>query len=196
MRMEVFFIYVFMGSLAAYALYLIFRGRNQAIADPTLGFLNLGDEFASLIAEDRAALSPLFSKVETGTGHLTPKCDVLFVYANIASDGSLGVGKELTIRHLAERAGASIVVLASNNPAEVGITAAKLPGPKRANVVWTLNRRGDSFPRFFKELFTRMKAGKSMPMAWVAISPQYKSETHRDLPETICQMEAGQVRFR
>ena len=41
-----------------------------------------------------------------------------------------------------------------------------------------------------------MNAGKSMPMAWVAISPQYKSETPRDLPETICQLEAGQVRFR
>ena len=135
-----------MGSLAAYALYLIFRGRNRAIADPTLGFLNLGDEsFGSFIAEDRDALSPLFSKLETGTGYQIPKCDVLFVYADLAFDGSLGLGKELTIRHLAERAGASIVVLASNNPAEAGIAASKLPGPKRANVVWTLNRRGDSF---------------------------------------------------
>jgi len=41
-----------------------------------------------------------------------------------------------------------------------------------------------------------MKGGKSMPLAWVAIAPQYQSEAHRDLPETICQMEAGQVRFR
>ncbi|HEX9263322.1 MAG TPA: hypothetical protein VF977_03040 [Candidatus Binatia bacterium] len=195
--MEIFFIYVFMGSLAAYALYLIFRGRDRAIADPTLGFLNLGDAlFASLIAADRAALSPLFSKLETGTGYQIPKCDVLFVYAEIASDGLLGLGKELTLRHLAERAGASIAVLASNNPAEHGIVASKLSGPKRANLVWTLNRRGDAFPRFFKELFTRMKDGKSMPLAWVAIAPQYQSEAHRDLPETICQMEAGQVRFR
>jgi hypothetical protein len=158
--------------------------------------LNLDDEsFASLIAEDRDALSPLFS-LETGTGYQLPKCDVLFVYADIASDAALGLGKELTIRHLAERAGDSIVVLASNNPAEAAMTASKLPGLKRANVVWTLNRRGDSFPRFFKELFTQMKAGKSMPMAWVAISPQYESETHRDLPETICQLEAAPVRFR
>jgi hypothetical protein len=194
--MEIFFIYLFMGSLAAYALYLTFRQRNRAITDPTLGFLNLGgDAFTSLLAEDRAALGPLFSKVETGTGYQISRCDVLFVYCDIAADGSLGLGKEITLRHVADRAGASIVVLASNNSAEHGIAASKLPGPKRANLVWTLNRRGDSFPRFFKELFSRMKTGKSMPMAWVAISPQHRSEAHQDLPETICQMEGGQVRF-
>lgn len=195
--METLLIYLFMGSLAVYALYLTFRGRGQAIADPILGFLNLGGEpFAPLVAQDRAALSSLFSKVETGTGHPIPKCNVLFVYAEIAADGSVGLGQEITIRHVADKAGASVVVLASNNRAEDSITASKLPGPKRANLVWTLNRRGDSFPRFFGELFTRMKAGKSMPMAWNAIAPQYKSEKHADLPETICQMEAGQVRFR
>jgi hypothetical protein len=42
-------------------------------------------------------------------------------------------------------------------------------------------------------LFT---AGKSMPIAWNATSPQYEIEKHGDLPETICQLEAGQVRFR
>jgi hypothetical protein len=195
--MEVFFIYLFMGCLAAYALYLVFRGRNRGVADPALGFLNLGGEvFMPLITEDRTTLGPIFSKFEMATGYEVPKCDVLFVYSDIASDGSLGLGKDFTLRHLAQRAGASIAVLASNNPPEHGIVASKLSGPKRANLVWTLNRRGDAFPRFFKELFTRMKGGKSMPLAWVAIAPQYQSEAHRDLPETICQMEAGQVRFR
>jgi hypothetical protein len=195
--LETILIYLFMGSLAVYALYLTFRGRSQVITDPTLGFFSLGGElFAPLITEDRSAFGLLFSKLETGTGYQIPKCNVLFVYADLASDGSLGFGKELTIRHLADRAGASIVVLASSNPVERSITASKLPGPNRANLVWTLNRRGDSFPRFFKELFTQMNAGKSMPRAWNAVAPQYTSEKHADLPETICQMEAGQVRFR
>jgi hypothetical protein len=186
-----------MGALAVYALYLTFRRRNQVITNPTIGFFNVGGElFAPLIAEDRSALGLLFSKLEIGTGYEIPKCNVLFVYADIASDGSLAVGKQLTIRHLADKAGASIVVLASSNPADRSIAASKLPGPNRANLVWTLNRRGDSFCRFFKELFTQMKAGKSMPIAWNVIAPQYKSEKHADLPETICQMEAGQVRFR
>jgi len=55
--MEVFFIYLFMGCLAAYALYLVFRGRNRGVADPALGFLNLGGEvFIPLITEDRRRL--------------------------------------------------------------------------------------------------------------------------------------------
>jgi hypothetical protein len=42
--MEIVFIYLFMGALAAYALYLTFRGRNAGVIDPTLGFLNVGGE--------------------------------------------------------------------------------------------------------------------------------------------------------
>jgi hypothetical protein len=195
--METLIIYSIMGALMAYAIYLVFRGRNLGIADPTLGFLNLGgDAFASFVDEDHGALSPLFAKTERGTGLQIPKCDVLFIYADIASDGSVGFGKEVTIRHLAERAGASIAILASNNSAEHGIAASKAPGPKRTNLVWTLDRKGEAFARFFKELFTQMKDGTPMPAAWVAISPQYKSKVHLDLPETVCQMEAGQVRFR
>jgi hypothetical protein len=195
--METEIIYSIMGALMVYVMYLVFRGRDVGIADPTLGFLNLGgDAFASLVDEDRSALSPLFSKTECGTGLQIPKCDVLFVYADLASDGSVGLGREVTIRHLAERAGASIAIVASNNSAEHGIAASKTPGPKRTNLVWTFDRKGEAFARFFKELFTQMKDGTPMPAAWVAISPQYKSKVHLDLPETVCQMEAGQVRFR
>ena len=195
--MEMLVVYLIMGALMAYALYLTFRGRNLGVVNPTLGFLNVGgDGFIPLIEEDRTALSPLFSNVETAAGYQIPKCSVLFIYADVAPDGSIGLGSNLTIRHLAERAGASIAVLASNNSSEHTIAASKLPGPKRANLVWTLDRRGESFARFFKDLFSRMKDGKPMPAAWIAVAPQYRSKVHRDLPETLCQMEAGQVRFR
>jgi hypothetical protein len=196
-KMEVVVIYLIMGALAAYALYLTFRGRNAGVVEPTLGLLNVGgNSFIPLLEQDRTALSPLFSKIEMAAGYQIPKCSVLFVYADVAPDGSLGLGGNVTIRHLAEKAGAFIAVLASNSISEHAIAAAKLPGPKRANLVWTLDRKGEAFCRFFKELFTRMNAGKSMPRAWNAIAPQYRHEAHHDLPVTICQMEAGQVRFR
>jgi hypothetical protein len=196
--MELVVIYLFMGALAAYALYLTFRGRNSGVlVNPTLGFLTVGElEFAALLEEDRAALAPLFSRVESASGYQIPQCDVLFMYANIQSDGSLGLGADVTLRHAAERAGAAIAVLASSNASENISAAAKLPGPKRANLVWTFDRNGGGFSTFFKELFTQMKRGKPMPRAWVSISPQFQSERHRDLPKTMCQMEAGQVRFR
>ena len=195
--MEILMIYSFMGALMAYALYLTFRGRNSGVVNPTLGFLTLGgDTFAALLEEDRALLGPLFSKIESGAGFQIPKCDVLFIYADVKADGSFGLGANMTFRHVAERAGATIAIVASNNSSENITAAAQVPGPKRANLVWTLDRKGSAFSNFFKELFTHMKSGKTMPRAWVAISPQYKSELHRELPETLCQMEAGQVRFR
>jgi hypothetical protein len=195
--MEIVAVYLIMGALAAYALYLTFRGRKLGIIEPTIGFLNVGgDSFVPLVEQDRTALGPLFSKIEMATGYQIPKCSVLFIYADVAPDGSLGLGGSITLRHLAERAGALIAVLASNNSAEQTVAATKFPGPKRANLVWTIDRKGEAFSRFFKELFTRMKAGTTMPRAWVAISPQYPSGAHHDIPVTVCQLEAGQVRFR
>jgi hypothetical protein len=195
--METLIIYSIMGAMMIYALYLTFRGRNSGVVDPTLGLLNVGgDRFVALLEEDRAGLGALFSKVESGAGYQIPKCDVLFMYADVNPDGSFGLGADMTFRHVAERAGAIIAVLASNNASENISAAAKLPGPKRANLVWTFDRKGTAFSNFFKELFTQMKRGKPMPRAWISISPQHKSELHRELPETMCQMEAGQVRFR
>ena len=193
-----FLIFAFMGSLAAYALYLTFRGRSSPITDPTLGLLNIGgDTFTQLMEEDRASLDALFPQVEVGSGLQIPKCDVLFVYTDIASDGQIGLGKGLTIRHLAERAAASIVVLAAPNSWEHIAQAVKQDGPKRANLVCTMDRKGSIFSSFFRKLFELMRAGKSMPMAWNSLAPQVPSrvDPHTDVPETVAILEAGQVKF-
>jgi hypothetical protein len=99
---------------------------------------------------------------------------------------------------LAERARAAIVVVASSNPSANVVAAAQLAGPKQANIVWTLDRKGEAFARFFVELFTLMQKGRSMPVAWAWIAPQVpkRLQKDRELPETICQLEAGQVRFQ
>src|SRR6266545_7233209 len=195
--MEVVVIYLIMGALAAYALYLTFRGRNAGVVDPTLGLLNVGgDSFIPLLEQDRTALSPLFSKIEMAAGYQIPKCSVLFIYADVAPDGSLGLGGNVTIRHLAEKAGAFIAVFASNNISAQCDRCGEVARAKTSQSRAGTDRKGEAFCRFFKGLFTRMNPGKSMPRAWNAIAPQYRHEAHHDLPVTICQMEAGQVRFR
>lgn len=68
-------------------------------------------------------------------------------------------------------------------------------GDARANLVITLQRNGETFPRFFRELFTRMKKGQTMPMAWVRIVPQGPSSKRDDCPGTIFLMEAGPLRL-
>ena len=75
---------------------------------------------------------------------------MLFIYANVGVDGSIGLGAGVTIRHLAENAGVVIAVLASDNPAENIVTASRLPRPKKANLIWTLDRKGVAFGGFFQ----------------------------------------------
>jgi hypothetical protein len=41
-----------------------------------------------------------------------------------------------------------------------------------------------------------MHSGQSMPLAWVALALQHSSKLHHELPQTICQMEAGPVKFQ
>jgi hypothetical protein len=149
------------------------------------------------LEEDRTSLSPLFPKVEVGSGLQIPKCAVLFVYTDITSDGEIGLGQGLTIRHLAERAAASIVVLAAPNSWEHIAQAVKQGGPKRANLVCTLDRKGANFSSYFRKLFELMRAGKSMPMAWNSLAPQVPSriDPHTNVPETVAILEAGQVKF-
>jgi hypothetical protein len=98
--MEVLFPLAFVAFLVAVVFRIMLRSRGQApIKSPTLGFLNLaGDEFLPLIDTDRAALAPIFSEVKTGAGYQIPNCDILFIYANVTPDGSVGLGVNLTVR--------------------------------------------------------------------------------------------------
>ncbi len=180
------------------ALFLFIRSRGAiSITDPSLAFLNLaGDELSHLIDRDRSVLASLFTTVEFGAGYPIPSCDVLFIYANVGVDGSIGLGAGVTIRHLAENAGAVIAVLASDNPAENIVTASRYRVQRRRTLFGFSIARAWHLAVFFKELFTRMYSGQSMPMAWAAISPQHSGGMHDDLPQTICHIEAGQVKFR
>jgi hypothetical protein len=61
--------------------------------------------------------------------------------------------------------------------------------------VMTLSRQGAAFPPFFAQLFTDMKRGVSMPVAWVKLAPQGPVKEQDKLPSTIFACEAGQMVF-
>ena len=125
-----------------------------------------------------------------------PKCDVLFLYATLEPSTRVG-GRELSLRDVIKAAGARIAVVASELPAAVlsnrefgqALTAGT---DWPANIVITLNRNGDTFGKFFRELFSKMRSGVTMPMAWVALAPQGPQQ-RSDIPGTICLMEAGHI---
>jgi hypothetical protein len=164
------------------------------ITGPRLGFLNLmGEAGAPLLSRDRRALAPLFSSVAMSHDE-PPQCDVLFIYCRIDASGRVA-GSAAGLRGIIRAARAPVVVVASENEME-GYTKAATPDPDaRANLVMTLDRDGEIFPRFFARLFGRMLAGTSMPVAWVELAPQGGGD-QPDTPGTIFACEAGQLAFR
>ena len=169
------------------------------IPKPKLGMWNLiGDAGAALLAQDQADLGPLFANsVQVGTQSV-PRCNVLFLYC--ALDASTRVaGQSFSMRDVIKAARAHIAVLAADIPTAVLSSrefgqslSARNDWP--ANIVITLNRNGEHFGRFFKELFSQMQAGVTMPMAWVTLAPQGPVQ-RKDIPGSICLMEAGHIAF-
>jgi hypothetical protein len=159
---------------------------------PRLGSLSLSPSAARLWANhDRRALSPLFAKVEESQTN-APACDVLLIYGELDEKGRFRNAK-LGLREIIRDSGAKIVVVASENPASHYIAAGRRTGYGLANLVMTLDRKGDALPTFLVRLFTEMQRGIPMPKAWAALAPQSKDASHAGLPDTIFACELGDV---
>ncbi len=90
-------------------------------------------------------------------------------------------------------ANVKLLWIASDNPGDGYIHGFNTKGA-RLNLVMTLKRNGEKFPRFLDALLFEMNSGKSMPGAWVALSPQNPRIRH-DSPDAIFIAGRGQVRF-
>jgi hypothetical protein len=162
------------------------------IEKPSLGVLDLSGGTASqVVHDDRSQLAPLFAAVVESLAR-PPKCDVLFVYCHLAESGAVS-GSELGLREIIRDSGAKVVVLALPNEPAACIAASKQNRYGAANLVMTLDRKDAAFGRFFSRLFTAMKKGTSMPLAWVKLAPQ--GLDHPDCPDTIFACEVGQLAF-
>ena len=172
------------------------RRRNPLVIHaPRLGILNLkGDAAERLIAEDMAALTPVLGTPVRGTAS-SPFCDVLFIYCDIAPGGRVG-NFPGTLRDLIQILYAPLVVVASENSGDAYISTTKGQNHGRANLVMTLSRQEGAFPLFFARLFTDMKRGVPMPVAWTKLAPQVPGTEHDTLPSTIFACGAGKLVFR
>lgn len=171
------------------------RGSTATITQPVLGILDLDSgRFGALASQDRAALGPLFSSVVEGDG-APPRCDVLLVYCGIEAGGKVA-GSPLSLRQIIRDAGARVVIVAAENEPDRYMEAAQPAAYGAANLVMTLERKGDAFAAFFGKLFGLMFRGVSMPAAWVQLAPQVPGHPHSDLPETIFACEVGQLAFK
>ncbi|MGJ4931160.1 hypothetical protein ACQR1I_33870 [Bradyrhizobium sp. HKCCYLS2038] len=158
-----------------------------------IGFSNLGgDDLDSLLQEDVAVLSPLFEQViVTAPGQISG-APILFLYAHFSENGFFRDLGSRGVRQIVEATRARLVVVASPISGETLQKAAKVPGPKTANLIFTLDRKQKYFGAFFKELFERMRDGEEMLFAWVQIAPQGPFQ-RTDIPATILVAEAGKL---
>ena len=177
--------------LLALLVAMIFRTRptrrGVLLIDPVLGALNLqGPWIEDMIAEDVEALTPYFTAVRSRKD-VPPSCDVLLLYCEINSSGELQNSPK-PANEIIRDAGASIVIIATNNPAE-HYSAMPKGSFGSVNLVMTIDRRGQRFASFLARLFAQMNRGDSIGHAWIKIAPQIPGTVHEDLPTTICSLD-------
>jgi hypothetical protein len=160
-----------------------------------IGFTNMaGDDLNGILQEDVAVLSPLFEHViVTAPGQIS-RAPILFLYAHFNENGFFRDLGSRGVRQIVEATQARLVVVASTISAETFQKAANVPGPKTANLIFTLDRKQKYFGAFFKGLFERMRDGEEMLFAWVQIAPQGPVQ-RADIPATILIAEAGKLAF-
>ncbi|MCF8203971.1 MAG: hypothetical protein K9J82_02765 [Methylotenera sp.] len=161
-----------------------------------IGFANLcGPEMDDLVRQDAERLGPLFMRARVPAHQQIPSAEVLFVYARLNEDGTLQGPKPVGVRQIVQATHAAIVVVATPNSAQSIRNAIGLRGPRSANLVFTIDRQGDSFGRFFRALFEKMQAGDDMLSAWAALAPQHAGGASPDAPATILAAEGGKIAF-
>lgn len=172
--------------------------KPYLIRNPSLGLLNyLNEPGDALIATDLEKLGGLFPRNVHVTNQKIQKCNVLFIYCNLEPSGRIA-GQQFSLRDVIRTAGAHVVVVASEQKTEVitgkefnQFLSSKDDWP--ANIVFTLNRNGEVFGVFFQRLLAQMRAGVSMPLAWVKLAPQGPNQNHAEVPGTIVLLEAGHI---
>jgi len=168
--------------------------RGPRIEAHTLGVLDLsGGTAGALMAADRSALAPLFRRV-SDSADAPPRSTLLLVYCTIAGDGAI-LNSARSLREIIRDAGAPVVVATPNSGQSYTVAANRNKQLARANLVMTLDRKGEAFAHFFRRLVADMKQGTSMPRAWVKLAPQTPRGTHPDCPEAIFACELGQLAF-
>jgi hypothetical protein len=170
------------------------RRPTTVIESPSLGVLNLaGNHGEALLAQDLPIIRRHFSETRTAQQGPLP-CDVLLLYCEISRDGAVN-NSAFGLRELIRDSGASIVVVATEHPIEAYIAAAPQRPFGHANLVMTLERKGESLANFLAQLFQKMNAGISMPVAWNQLAPQVPGSDHPDAPGTVFACERGQIAF-
>jgi hypothetical protein len=167
----------------------IFRTRPTpkgiVIRNPVLGAINLeGLWVEDTIEKDLEILAPYFADVRR-SDDVPPLCDVLLLYGEINSSGVFQNSPK-PANEIVRDAGASIVIIAVNNPME-NYWAMPKGSFESVTLIMTIDRRQWRFASCLARIFEQMKNdGVTLPHAWINIAPQHPGADHEDLPALFC----------
>ena len=112
----------------------IFRTKSTQIDSPVLGVLDLmSGEAEPEIESDSRALFHYFPLWKTSRKK-PQSCDILMLYARVNRDGSID-GSVQTLREIIRSCGATVVIIATDNPPDHYFEAVDETGYGQANLV-------------------------------------------------------------
>lgn len=184
----------------------LFKKSGNVVSDPKVLIASVGLETDSYVLEDRRIYQDYFGDIEIFeakdiqdfykyiNGNMF---DILHLFAAFDDDGSIeGESGPDFFRHVVETQ-IKIFILANDNRGERLVpfcSEAVNAGFGSMNLVMTLERKGDSFVQFFKNLFAKMIKGLTMPQAWVELAPQ-NVKLDREIPETVFSAGYGSLKI-
>lgn len=175
---------------------LVGKAECKVILSPKIGFLNLkvGD-VSQIISQDKELLSPLFALSEERIEN-PPRCDVLMIYCDIKSDGSI-LGSDEGLKKFIQDSGAKIVVVATDNNNEAYVATMK-NGVGLVNFVGTFERQGKAFGQFYCKLFREMFLGVPIRKALEMVYSQHPEDEDDDseFHDVFWSGRAGEITFK
>jgi hypothetical protein len=176
------------------------RGK-RIISNPGILMCSVGvdSEFAALIAQDRLIYQGHYKNitecqavtVSDFVAFISDKTfDIVHLFVNIEADGTIEGVSGIEVLEYLLKADAKLIISASSNSHV--FNADQLP---KVNLVMTLDRGGDKFGKFFKELFELVAKGESLMTAWVKLVPQASGPWMEKVPSTVFIPGWGDVRF-
>ena len=177
----------------------LFRKQsNDEVVGSKVLLCSLDPKFAELLRIDSNSYGQFYAtptattstSIQELTRAISKGYDIVHLFCDASPEGIItdSGGTQISGTNLIQiccESGAKLVWIASENKPDAYIKGFKAAG-KPVNLVMTINRQGTIFSAFLEKLLSKMKAGETMPVAWVAISPQSPNDPRqKDSPACI-----------
>ena len=169
---------------------------------------SVGAEFDELLNADANSYSRFYpsttvkvcSSIKELVATIRQGYDIVHLFSDVLPSGIIidANGDSLTgtsLIHTCCGSDVKLLWVANDNNPDGYLLGFNASGQK-INLIMTVKRKGSRFSSFLDKLLSRMADGETMPMAWVAISPQSPRDPgQNNLPGTIFAAGCGNVKF-